>query len=102
MKFGKRMESRGAKGRPKTALHNPLRYITARAESVSWASQYRLMRERFRMAKSLYRRDLKAHYGCVNAIEFSNDGLFIVSGKCCIIIRFCYCCNRHSHLKAFD
>ncbi|KAK7488349.1 hypothetical protein BaRGS_00020323 [Batillaria attramentaria] len=60
--------------------HNPLRYITARAESVPWSSHHRLVRERLLVAKSLYRRDLKAHYGCVNAIEFSNDGLFIVSG----------------------
>lgn len=60
--------------------HNPLRYITARAESVTWSPHHWLIRERLLVGKSLYRRDLKAHYGCVNAIEFSNDGLFILSG----------------------
>ena len=30
---------------------------------------------------SLYKKDLFAHYGCVNAIEFSNDGSLFVSGK---------------------
>jgi len=30
----------------------------------------------------LYRRDLRAHYGCVNAIEFSSgDGRLIASGR---------------------
>ena len=32
------------------------------------------MRDRLGRAKNLYRKDLKAHFGCVNAIEFSNDG----------------------------
>lgn len=31
-------------------------------------------------AHSLYRKDLLAHYGCVNAVEFSEDGTLIVSG----------------------
>lgn len=29
---------------------------------------------------SLYRKDLLAHYGCVNAVEFSEDGSVFVSG----------------------
>ena len=52
-----------------------------RAENVGFASHQFLMKKRLEDATSLYRRDLKAHYGCVNAIEFSNDGLNIVSGK---------------------
>ncbi|KAK7103564.1 hypothetical protein V1264_018436 [Littorina saxatilis] len=60
--------------------HNPLRYITTRAENVRFASQQIMMRERLAKSESLYCRDLKSHYGCVNAIEFSNDGLFITSG----------------------
>lgn len=39
-----------------------------------------LYRERLQCAKSLYKKDLLSHYGCVNAIEFSNDGNFMVSG----------------------
>jgi WD repeat-containing protein 22 len=38
--------------------------VDARAESVS----------------HFYRKNLYAHYGCVNAIEFSNDGTFLLSG----------------------
>lgn len=65
----------------KVPWHNPLLYITARSENETWAPSQGLVRERLRSAKSLFRRDLKAHYGCVNAIEFSNDGVFIVSGN---------------------
>ena len=30
---------------------------------------------------SLYKRDLLAHYGCVNAVEFSEDGTIFISGN---------------------
>ncbi len=30
---------------------------------------------------SLFKRDLLAHYGCVNAVEFSDDGTIFVSGS---------------------
>lgn len=39
-----------------------------------------LFRERLGLAKNLYKRDLVAHFGCVNAIEFSADGELLVSG----------------------
>ncbi|XP_067119886.1 DDB1- and CUL4-associated factor 5-like [Centruroides vittatus] len=39
-----------------------------------------MMRHRLLNAKSLYRKDLFAHYGCVNAIEFSANGEWLVSG----------------------
>lgn len=42
--------------------------------------QSHLFRERLRLAKNLYKFDLIAHYGCVNAIEFSNGGDFLASG----------------------
>lgn len=29
---------------------------------------------------SLYKKDLLAHYGCVNAVEFSEDGSLFASG----------------------
>lgn len=41
----------------------------------------RLYRERLNVARNLYRRDLMAHYGCVNAIEFSDEGELLVSGE---------------------
>lgn len=40
-----------------------------------------LLSERLGAARSLYRSDLLAHYGCVNAIEFSADGELLISGR---------------------
>lgn len=39
-----------------------------------------LVRNRFTFAQDLYRKDLYSHYGCVNAIEFSDSGQWLVSG----------------------
>ncbi|XP_076318267.1 DDB1- and CUL4-associated factor 5-like [Tachypleus tridentatus] len=39
-----------------------------------------VLRQRFATASNLYTRDLFAHYGCVNAIEFSHDGEWLASG----------------------
>ncbi|KYM76206.1 DDB1- and CUL4-associated factor 5 [Atta colombica] len=39
-----------------------------------------LTNARFANAENLYRKDLLSHYGCVNAIEFSNQGDLLVSG----------------------
>ena len=40
-----------------------------------------LLRDRLAGAKNLFRKDLKGHFGCVNAIEFShNRGEIIASG----------------------
>ncbi|XP_057316047.1 DDB1- and CUL4-associated factor 5-like isoform X1 [Hydractinia symbiolongicarpus] len=35
---------------------------------------------RLDVCKNLYKRDLVGHYGCVNAVNFSNDGDLLVSG----------------------
>ena len=40
-----------------------------------------LIGHRVAYSQSLYKRDLLGHYGCVNAIEFSNDGHHIASGE---------------------
>jgi len=41
-----------------------------------------LISSRVETSTCLYRRDLRAHYGCVNAIEFSaGDGRMIASGR---------------------
>ena len=41
-----------------------------------------LINSRVLTSRCLYRRDLRAHYGCVNAIEFSaRDGHMIASGS---------------------
>lgn len=41
----------------------------------------KLFTERLNLAKNLHKRDLVAHYGCVNAIEFSKEGQYLISGK---------------------
>ena len=55
--------------------------INRQADNNIYQFQPNLYRERLRLAKNLYRTDLVAHYGCVNAIEFSNGGQYLVSGK---------------------
>lgn len=59
---------------------NPLRYIIQRQYKDNIIKN-KLFSERFAKAKNLYRKDLLAHYGCVNAIEFSEDGEFLISGE---------------------
>lgn len=60
--------------------------------SVGFLSQRRLfgnplMKEEFQRLRlagctSLYKKDMLGHFGCVNAIEFSNNGgEYLVSGK---------------------
>ncbi|BFZ06789.1 hypothetical protein BsWGS_09828 [Bradybaena similaris] len=39
-----------------------------------------LFGRRLALSQSLYKRDLRGHFGCVNAIEFSSDGDLIASG----------------------
>ncbi|CAG5132541.1 unnamed protein product [Candidula unifasciata] len=39
-----------------------------------------LFGRRLAVSQSLYKRDLRGHFGCVNAIEFSTDGELIASG----------------------
>lgn len=64
----------------------PFNFVSSReynASNVQWASSSAtatFLGNRLDYGYSLQRRDLYAHYGCVNAIEFSNDGCFLVSG----------------------
>lgn len=48
-----------------------------------------LIRSRYRQATGMYSKDLYAHYGCINAIEFSNNGRLMVSGWSIIVFSFC-------------
>lgn len=57
------------------------RQILSRLNPNSRAFQANLYRQRFQLAKNLYKTDLRAHYGCVNAIEFSKGGSYLASGK---------------------
>lgn len=58
------------------------------------------MCERFAASSNLYRTNLQGHFGCVNAIEFSNNGgEFIVSGKQTNVLFFCCCVYLHTALS---
>lgn len=58
-----------------------LSYVLARQidDKVNYCRS--LVDARFENSENLYRKDLLSHYGCVNAIEFSNQGDLLVSGK---------------------
>lgn len=60
---------------------NPACYILDRQYQKKCVIQSELFRERLANARNLYKKDLFAHYGCVNAIEFSNDGELLISGE---------------------
>ncbi|XP_077494172.1 DDB1- and CUL4-associated factor 5 [Amblyomma americanum] len=57
-----------------------LDFAARRQYDADLRSRNALIRDRFAAANCLYRKDLYAHYGCVNAIEFSDDGEWLVSG----------------------
>ena len=62
-------------------------------------------RERFEKCKSLYRKDLFGHFGCVNAVEFSSDGQWLVSGMYSRFSKSCketeYYANSNCFLSSF-
>jgi WD repeat-containing protein 22 len=60
---------------------NPLGYLVKRQYNDRLYINKKLLRERLYSARNLYRKDLRAHYGCVNAIEFSNKGELLASGE---------------------
>ena len=60
---------------------NPLGYLVKRQYNDRLSINKKLLRERLYSARNLYRKDLRAHYGCVNAIEFSNKGELLASGE---------------------
>lgn len=60
---------------------NPLRHFIERQYKDDLFIKNKIFKERLAKARNLYRKDLLAHYGCVNAIEFSAEGDLLVSGK---------------------
>ncbi|KAB7506480.1 DDB1- and CUL4-associated factor 5 [Armadillidium nasatum] len=64
----------------------PLNFLRLREHDASkprWGSASactEFLSKRLDSAHNLYRRDLFSHYGCVNALEFSQEGNFLVSG----------------------
>jgi len=65
--------SRGAPG-------HPVKYMLHRSSFDHGPFYRNIVNWQFEKAKSLYRKNLLAHFGCVNAIEFSKDGNLLVSG----------------------
>ncbi|XP_045133185.1 DDB1- and CUL4-associated factor 5-like isoform X1 [Portunus trituberculatus] len=55
-------------------------YHSARPDWCSSVASSSFLSRRLNASKNLYSKDLYAHYGCVNAIEFSNEGDLLVSG----------------------
>lgn len=59
---------------------NMLNYLTKRTINCVENDSKCFTKQLWDTAKDLYKKDLTAHYGCVNAIEFSNDGNLLFSG----------------------
>jgi len=57
-----------------------LEFLWRREQGSALRLQERFLRDRWRNAGEIYKKDLLAHYGCVNALEFSQDGDLMVSG----------------------
>ncbi|XP_046689267.1 DDB1- and CUL4-associated factor 5-like [Homalodisca vitripennis] len=63
------------------SISNTVGYLFNREYSDSPnALKQNILSVRLNKAKSLYSKNLLAHFGCVNAIEFSNGGEFLASG----------------------
>lgn len=68
---------------------NPISHIMSRQIGDNIVSfRQNLFRERLANAQNLYRMNMIAHYGCVNAIEFSKNGNLLTSGKFFFIFTF--------------
>lgn len=67
---------------PKEITSNLSQQVINREASYRNSKEFaaNLFRQRYRVAKNLYKTDLRGHYGCVNAIEFSHGGQFLASG----------------------
>ena len=60
---------------------NPMSYVFNRQINDKIDHRERLVKARLENSENLFRKNLLSHYGCVNAIEFSNQGDLLVSGK---------------------
>lgn len=69
------------KPRSKTVSCNPVNYVYCREYTDSQSCIKQILTARLNAAKSLYSKNLLAHFGCVNAIEFSIGGELLASGN---------------------
>lgn len=65
---------------------NMLSFLANRSINHRFDDYKNLTKQLFDTSKDLYKKDLTAHYGCVNAIEFSSDGNLLFSGLYCFIL----------------
>lgn len=68
------------KRRSKLVTSNAIGYLFNREYSDSPFTIKQALSSRLNSAKSLHNKNLLAHFGCVNAIEFSNGGELLASG----------------------
>ncbi|XP_054723193.1 DDB1- and CUL4-associated factor 5-like [Uloborus diversus] len=64
----------------KSAFMTGIHYLNHQQYCGERSGGLRMIDNRLQFSKHLYSKNLYAHYGCVNAIEFSNDGEWLVSG----------------------
>jgi hypothetical protein len=69
-----------------------LDYVSQRqTNALEKGIKLQLKRSRLDVAKNLYSRDLRGHFGCVNAIEFSPcGGEYIASGTYFSVCDYCF------------
>jgi len=61
-------------------MSSVLRYIQKRELGSKFREDKIFVREKLATDKHLHKKDLLAHFGCVNAVEFSGEGSLLVSG----------------------
>ncbi|XP_015609773.1 DDB1- and CUL4-associated factor 5 [Cephus cinctus] len=64
----------------RTSASNPISYVIRRQIDDRTDHCKRLVCARLDRSENLFRKDLLSHYGCVNAIEFSQQGDLLASG----------------------
>ena len=61
--------------------HDPVRFLMRRGILPDPRQKDNMLRQRIALAQDLHWKDLKGHFGCVNAIEFSHgSGELVASG----------------------
>lgn len=67
----------------KTTSYPIIQNIFRRESGIDACSTFQsnLFKDRLSMSKNLFKKDLVAHFGCVNAIEFSEEGDWLISGE---------------------
>lgn len=87
--------------RSKLVTSNPVGYLFNREYSDSPYIIKQALSSRLNTAKSLYTKNLLAHFGCVNAIEFSNGGELLASGMSMIFLKNYHICYLNLAYNTF-